>query len=246
MNTGEKADLITVVTWPVAGSPARLEMLQAMLSSEERGRLDSMADSPRAREFLVGRAGSRELLARTCGCKPTDIVFKDGARGKPSLTFPDMGIAFNLAHSGGICALAFGQAAAIGIDIEQSHIHFQDVVETALTPREAAQLARVPEVRRQDAFFRTWVAKEAYLKATGDGVSGDFHSLELDLGALPELRPIAIRDSSDGQDQWSFHSFDAGNSLPGAVAIMTNGRKFTVQIHHEQAADGGAAFTLAL
>jgi 4'-phosphopantetheinyl transferase len=206
-----------------------------MLSPDERERVAGMPASLRAREFIVGRAGSRELIARICGCEPGDIIFNSTANGKPGLAYPNTSIAFNLTHSGGMCAFAFAQTSAIGIDIEQSHSHFHDLLETALTPRESAQLALIPASRRQEAFFRTWVAKEAYLKATGEGLAGGFHSLELDLDALPELRPVTVQSNNDRPDQWLFHNFEVGSSLVGAVAVKTNGRNYTVKIHHEGA-----------
>ena len=155
MDTGFKANFVTVVTWPVAVSSTRLDTLQAMLSPDERDRVARMPACTRAREFIVGRATSRELLARICGCEPGDVIFKSSANGKPGLAFPNVPIAFNLTHSGGICAFAFAQTSAIGIDIEQSRSHFHDLLETALTPRESAQLALIPESRRQETFFRT-------------------------------------------------------------------------------------------
>ena len=236
MDTISKANVVTVVTWPVAVSSARLQKLKAMLSLDERERLAGIPAYTRAQEFIVGRAGSRELLARILGCQPGEVIFKSSARGKPCLAFPNAPITFNLTHSGGICAFAFGQASAIGIDIEQSHSHFHDVLETAFTSRESTQLALIPAPRRQEAFFRAWVAKEAYLKATGDGIGGGFHNLELDLDALPELRPIAIGSNNERPDQWLFHDFKLGKSLVGAVAIKTDGRNFMVKIHHEGAA----------
>lgn len=247
MDAISKAHLVTVVTWPVAVSHARLKALRAMLSQDERERLAGMPANTRAQEFIVGRAGSREILARICGCAPGEIIFKSGPRGKLDLAFPNAPIAFNLSHSSGICAFAFGQAAAIGIDIEQSQPHFHDVLDSTLTQREATQLARVPAVRQQDIFFRAWVAKEAYLKATGDGLAGGFHSLELDFDALPELRPVTIQNHVDGSGEWFFHAFEVGHSLLGAVAVKATHRNFTVKIHHERTEDalsGRDAFIL--
>jgi len=82
-------------------------------------------------------------------------------------------VTFNLSHSGGIAMLAFTRRREIGIDVEQVRRDFdvEAIANRFFSAAEHAQLAELPAANRFEAFFRCWTRKEAYIKATGEGLS---------------------------------------------------------------------------
>ncbi len=210
---------VAIQIWPFAVSDDRLETLRAHLSGDELERADRMRVPAAARDFVAVRGAVRELLAMECGCAPRDLKFAVGSRGKPHLISPAPPVTFNLSHSGGYCALATTPAARLGVDIETIRPTVGDLAESVFTPREAAQYATIAEAERMRAFFRAWVAKEAFLKATGDGLAGGLDSLELDLTPGPEINATRIRGSEAARATWCFRGFDVLDTLVGAVAV---------------------------
>lgn len=225
-------ETVTVSIWPLAVSPGRLTALQAVLSREEQDRAGKMKHEQAAREFVVSRGRAREVLASACGCAPTDIVLANGPRGKPRLVDPPSPLTFNLSHSGGYCALAIGAVPAIGVDIEALRDTVGDFTKNVFSRREALAYAAVPPAERMHVFFRAWVAKEAYLKATGHGLAGGLKSLEIDVSAAPDIRPLTIGGDADAPSAWKFQGFDVTDTIAGAVAISTGDRPVKIWIHH--------------
>jgi 4'-phosphopantetheinyl transferase len=223
---------VTVSIWPLAASAARLAVFRTGLSVDEQDRANKFKHEPAAREFIIGRGMTKELLALACGRPQATIVLAAGFRGKPYLVNPPSRLAFNLSHSGGYCALAVGAVKAIGVDIEALRDTVGDLAKNVFTEREAAAYAAVAPADRRRVFFRGWVAKEAYLKATGQGLAGGLKSLELDLSAVPEIRPLAIEGDAEATQAWHFEGFDVAGSIAGAVAIATGDREIEVRINY--------------
>ncbi len=221
---------ITVSIWPLAVSSARLAALRSLLSADEKERAAKIKLDSVAREFVASRGIARELLAEACGCAPSELVLAVGFRGKPRIEQPSGPLGFNLSHSGGYCALALGNYTRLGVDIEQVRATVGDIAKNVFSSREAARYARFPAADQMRVFFRAWVAKEAYLKATGAGLAGGLKSLELDLTAGPEIRPIALGGHTSAARSWRFHGFDVTETIVGAIAVETGGREVTITV----------------
>ena len=107
---------------------------------------------------------------------------------------------FNLAHSDSLALLAVRQDAPVGVDVEP----VRPLPEAMLI---ACRWFSAPEIRwiaasddRDRAFLRCWVCREAFLKATGEGLGRPLDSfalhpcgdtLRLDGAALAECTPLA-------------------------------------------------------
>jgi 4'-phosphopantetheinyl transferase len=226
---------VTVTIWPLAVAGPRLEALRAVLSADELTRAGKMRLESAARQFIASRGVARKLLAAACGCAPGDLAFAAGRHGKPLLERPPSAPSFNLSHSGGFCALAIGNYPHIGVDIEEIRPTVGDLARSVLTPCEATLYAAIDEADRMRAFFRAWVAKEAYLKATGDGLAGGLTSFEIDIAVGPEIRASAIRGDTAELSKWHFQGFDVSETIVGAVAVETGGRSHEIEIRHIEA-----------
>ena len=135
--------------------------------------------------FQKTRAALRLLLAAHLRSGSTGFAFREGSHGKPYLDDPESDLQFNVSHTRGAAVLAFARGLEIGIDIEHSRrkVDVDGVGRRVFTPNERAGFENCGESSRRREFYRLWTAKEAYLKATGSGLSCDPASIETDLEA---------------------------------------------------------------
>jgi 4'-phosphopantetheinyl transferase len=132
-----------------------------------------------------------EVLARYLGVRPSSVVLRRGAEGKPEL----QGSAFrvSLAHSGEVALVAVASGREVGVDVELLRVGTESwsLSSHALTHSERARLQALPSARRSAAFLSMWTRKEALLKAVGVGLALDPRLIELEcqklVAAPPEL-----------------------------------------------------------
>lgn len=108
--------------------------------------------------------------------------------GKPYFpSHPEL--SFNITHTNRTMAIIVANKGPVGIDIETIKMrkNFQGLEERILFPLEQDWLKQQPDYLK--AFFTLWSAKEAYLKATGTGLSG-LSSLKLDLNHATAYGPL--------------------------------------------------------
>jgi 4'-phosphopantetheinyl transferase len=130
-----------------------------------------------ARRYVVARGILRNLLAGFTGSDARKLRFNYGVSGKPSLADRD-DIHFNISHSADLGLFAFSPDRPIGVDVENERPvrRLLDVAQRFMTEDELRTLADTPEDKRNAAFLRSWVVREARLKAEGKGVwSGNAH-----------------------------------------------------------------------
>jgi len=163
--------------------PATHDEAILSLPPDEMARANRFVYAKDRRRFIVCRTALRNILANYLETNPEDIHFQYGKNGKPCLSVENapFNIQFNIAHSDDIALLAFSRDHAIGVDIE----HIRDLpdmmkmAERVFTAREHEIFCRLPSDTQSNHFFDAWVAKEAVLKATGDGLSLPMDNLEL-------------------------------------------------------------------
>ncbi len=131
-----------------------------------------------------GREPFRALLGLYLG-RPADAVhFVEGAHGRPGLRDRAANLDFNWSHSGDAACMAIARALPeLGIDMEAARARPRalELARRFFHPDEAAQLASLPVDQVQSAFLRLWTAKEAVLKALGQGVRYGLDRVPFDL-----------------------------------------------------------------
>ncbi len=132
-----------------------------------------------------GREPLLRLLAAYLKTAPERLVLREGANGKPHLVFPSPGfsvaereaahppLSFNWSHSGEQALVAIGRGIELGVDIERhaEPVRALEIARRFFAPSEAEALQGLDETDRKLAFYRLWCAKEAVLKARGEGLS---------------------------------------------------------------------------
>ncbi|MBC6429630.1 4'-phosphopantetheinyl transferase superfamily protein [Nostoc sp. HG1] len=193
----------------------RLQHLRETLSSDEIARAERFYFQEHRQRFIAGRGILRTILGRYLGIQPLQVQFNYQHRGKPVLadTFADTGLAFNLSHSQGLGLCAVNSTRQIGVDLEyiRSMSDLEALAKRFFLPREYEMLRSLSPNQQQEVFFRYWTCKEAYLKATGDGLS----QLEQVEVSLTPTEPARLQITED----WSLFELVPANNYVAAVAV---------------------------
>jgi len=197
------------------------------LSADERARGERFVFERDRRRYWLGRAALRGILASYLRCDPVEIAFAYGDSGKPRLAGADSAVDLQFNASGSadlaVCAVTCGRS--VGVDIEQvRHDCDQDLVRHSFSAIERAEFARIPADQQAAAFYRTWTRKEAYLKATGCGLSRPLASFSVSV--TPGDSPCLIRDESDpkAHQSWSFADVDTAQGWVGSLVLAGQSR----------------------
>jgi 4'-phosphopantetheinyl transferase len=148
----------------------------ALLDTHEQERALRFKFDVHRKQFIVFHGFMREVLARYLSMSPQAVCFKKGDKGKPYLhdkLKPASGLQFNLSHTRNMALLAVTRDHEIGVDIE--HIDrktdWTGIAKRFFTKPEQSALFKLPESLRQQAFYKLWTRKEAYMKVMGTGLS---------------------------------------------------------------------------
>jgi 4'-phosphopantetheinyl transferase len=148
----------------------RYDALARLLPSEERDRAASLTPIA-ARRFVVARGILRSLLSGFTGMPAHKLRFDYGNSGKPSLVDGD-DIHFNISHSADLGLFAFAPDRPVGVDVENERPvrRLLDVAQRFMSEDELRSLVDTEPDDRNAAFLKSWVVREARLKAEGKGV----------------------------------------------------------------------------
>lgn len=200
-------------------SKSQLENLVVTLSSDELARANRFHFQEHCQRFIAGRGSLRNILSLYLGIEPQQVRFDYEPRGKPLLadTLADSGLLFNLSHSQSLALCAVNYTRKIGIDLEyiRSVSDLEALAQRFFLPREYEVVRSLSPHQQQEVFFRYWTCKEAYLKATGDGIS-QLEQVEI---ALTPTQPAKLLTSED----WSLVEFTPADNYRAAVAVAGSG-----------------------
>lgn len=172
----------------------------ALLSDDERARGERLPAGP-GRRFVQARAALRAVLGHHLDRDARTLVFAYGAQGKPSVA--GVTLRFSVTHSRGHALFALAHGVELGVDLEREREvpDALDIAERMFAPREHAALAALPGPDRLPAFFRCWTRKEAYVKATGQGLTADLGAFEVAFAGADEPARFLTVDGRAEPDQ---------------------------------------------
>jgi 4'-phosphopantetheinyl transferase len=202
-------------------SPSCVRELSSTLSSDEKDRAANFNFEHLTTRFCVGRGLLRAFLGAYLATAPRDIEFLYGRCGKPFVAGVDA-FQFNVAHSENMAVYAFAWGCELGVDIERVR-DLQDIAGIArhfFCPEEVADLNCVSARERRDSFFACWTRKEAYIKATGEGLSASLDSFRVALQPRETPCFVHINGSTSDAGLWSLHSFRPNEEHIGALAFQ--------------------------
>jgi 4'-phosphopantetheinyl transferase len=221
----------------LAASAASVETCWRSLSADESQRASRFRSEHLGTAFTLSRGILRALLGRYLAIEPNCIRFAYGSRGKPRLSFPETPLKFNLAHSGRFATYAFAVGCELGVDIEEVRPvpDQEDIVRRMFSREECEEWLGLDLSQRDEAFFRCWTRKEAYIKALGDGLSVPLDSFRVSL--RPGVPASLIHAAGDpaAAGQWSLCSLAPVAGYIGSLAFPE--RRRTVRTPPWLAAD---------
>jgi 4'-phosphopantetheinyl transferase len=192
-----------------------------LLSEDESARASRFHFGRDRQSFVASRAILRIILAGYLAAHPTELIFSYSSKEKPSLApaHAGGGVQFNVSHSGTIAMLAFTRRREIGVDVEQVRRDFEldSIAARFFSGHEQIQLAALPCEKRIDAFFRCWTRKEAYIKATGDGLSLPLSQFDVSLGLEDANALLATRPDGSEASRWLLREVP---TKPGYIAAI--------------------------
>lgn len=205
--------------------PELLDAYRALLDEPELVRMQRRVFARDRHRFLVAHALLRSVLSLYADVPATAWRFEAGAHGKPALApaaaLPDLD--FNLSHSGSHALLAVSTGCMFtGVDLEfhRPARNFHGLAQRNFAQSEAARLIGLEETGLAAEFYDIWTLKEAFVKATGEGLSRslgdfwfDFRRAEgyLSFGAKVELEPQPA--------SWNFWCHRLQTSYSAALAL---------------------------
>lgn len=220
----------------------RLQASSALLNASELERASRFRFPVDRNRFVAARAAVRTLLGSTLQMAPEAVGFDVGPWGKPCLDVAtgkratdcwSGTVEFNIAHSGDWAVVALGARYALGVDVERVAPERAElsIARRFFAPGEVAALERLAPEDRIGAFFRCWSRKEAFIKATGEGLHRELDSFEVSLDAREGARLIAV--DGDAESTWQLWHLDAPECY--SASLVTADR---VKVVHIEALPG--------
>lgn len=202
---------------------ARVHQLVQTLSDDERIRAERFRFDRDWRRFIVGRGVLRTILGHYLGVEPGQLQFRYGSRGKPYLAgeFGNCALQFNLAHSHELALYAFTYGREIGIDLEyiRSMPDAEQIGARFFSMRENAALGVFPRSQKLEAFFNCWTRKEAYLKATGDGLARPLDQFDVSLSPGEPARLLHVEGDVQETARWSLQALAPACGYVATLAV---------------------------
>lgn len=210
-------------------SETEVERLESILSSDELTRANRFRFPQHRRRFIAARGILRRIIALYEQIEPNlSTLFEYSPLGKPRLSdlLGDRNLQFNISHSHELALYSFTRGDRIGIDLESERLH-SDVIEIArrfFTNNEAAYLASLSEKQQISAFLQIWTAKEAYLKATGEGIANSLNKVEIAIDDALEVSLVAVGDNFSVAKNWLMQKVFLAEDYLATVAVETKER----------------------
>jgi 4'-phosphopantetheinyl transferase len=220
----------------------RIQQLAQNLSPDERKRADRFHFDRHRRRFTVARGFLRSILGRYLSIDPGRLEFAYSERGKPTLApaVPAETLCFNLSHSHEMALYAVTHNRSIGIDIEHIRSN-RDVAQLAkryFSLREYEVISSLRPDQREEGFYNGWTRKEAYLKATGEGLAG-LEEIEVSLAPGKPAALLSIKENRQEAGRWSvFHLTPPVKGYAAALVVKgSSDRRACFFISKETALD---------
>lgn len=216
--------------WPLTDASGEEAEHWRVMSTEERARADRFVFPKHRKRYIHGRGRLRQILASYTGLAPEKLAFDLSAYDKPRLANTGgASLHFNLSHSEELAALGVSADTELGVDIEWIRLLKEDISSRYFSASECDVLHALPEAEQPRAFFECWTRKEAYIKASGEGLSIPLNSFDVAFG--PGAAPRFLRiDQPQKQDvaDWRLYAFEPAPGCMGAIAAKTNGGDLVV------------------
>ena len=199
------------------------DYLETLVDESERKRAQRFHFESDRLRYIVTHGFLRLLLGSYIGCPANAIQFAQRPDGKPMLMvggdIPDL--RFSISHSHQRVLLAIANEREVGIDIEycRKFADMATLAENLFSVRERAILRSLPAEMREYAFYCCWVRKEAYLKATGQGLSAPLHDFDVTIAPGEPAALLTVQWDAHAIEDWSLYDLPPVPEYAAALAV---------------------------
>jgi 4'-phosphopantetheinyl transferase len=198
-----------------------------VLSEDELARAARFHFSRDRQRYVSSRALLRMILAAYLDAEPKALSFRYSDKEKPALDciHANHELQFNVSHSGTVALLAFARGRELGVDVELLRQDFdvEGIAYRFFSEREKQELASYSPEERHAAFFRCWTRKEAYVKATGDGLSLPLSQFDVSLAPKENDALICTRPDAREAGRWHMREVPGGTGHAAAICVLGRG-----------------------
>jgi 4'-phosphopantetheinyl transferase len=204
-------------------TPSQILDFYQSLGPDEQERAARFHFEQDRKHFIVARGVLRAILGRYLNRSPECLSFCYSSYGKPALAGESElnTIRFNLSHSYGVALCAVTRGRDVGIDLERIRCGLAgaQIAGRFFSPKEIAMLQAFPAEMQNQAFFRCWTSKEAYIKALGKGLSLPLDQFDVSLDPRePGIVVDTSRDPSEAS-RWSLQELTPAPGYAAAIAV---------------------------
>lgn len=151
------------------------EQLYDYLSNDEKKRADKLKVKLKKKQFIISRSVLRKIISNSLNKSHDEIVFYYTKKNKPFIKdkINNKTIEFNVSHSEQCILVAVTLDNRVGVDVEKinAKIEFESLSARFFSNKENELLRSLEASKKLDAFYSIWTRKEAFIKATGEGIA---------------------------------------------------------------------------
>ena len=177
------------VFWLVLDEPeGTVRELFDVLSVEEQRKVSLLHDPLKRSRSIVRLARRRRLLAQFLQVDSRDLNVLTASNGKPFVnTSSGESVEFSSSHSNhlGVVAISIGQPLGIDVESLSDLPDSTDFTSSITHGSEFNEIRELPLLSQSRALLRIWTQKEAYLKATGEGLRVSLQDFAVPIDSEP-------------------------------------------------------------
>lgn len=134
----------------------------------------------------------------------------------------------NLSHSGRyvLCSVA-SAGENVGCDIEMIKEFREVLAKRFFCPSEYAYIMAQDEMLRQETFYRYWVLKESFMKATRQGMAMGLDTFEIRLDDDATAHPALVRQPEDVKERYYFREYEVPDAR---IAVCSTSKDFAADV----------------
>ena len=203
------------ITIRFVSRPVGEDLALEKLSQEERAQVASFGSAKRQREFALGRAVARDLLANRLGVAGPDVLLRVAEDGAPEVEGEELYASIShVATDIHTLATAVVAPRPVGVDLELIQPRRPDLYRFLLAPEDYGLLDALPHPH-DEAQVLIWTLKEAVLKAMRTG----FRLSPKKLRLAVEADAMRAQVKLEGSEPWTL-SYERRDGCFLAVAFQ--------------------------